>query len=85
MNNVHDTFQRIFATNPAVPQPSRQSINDSDIYVVDLTTRQVVKEYGSASATASDARIYGVAVKQGQTWYTGLELKGSGLVDLEAV
>jgi len=85
MNNVHDTFQRIFATNPAVPQKmTRSEINDDDIYVVDLNARRIVREFGSASATASDARIYGVSVKQGQTWYTGQQLKGLGLVDLEA-
>jgi hypothetical protein len=78
--HLHDTFARIFATNPAVP---RQSINDDDIYVIDVSERRIVREYGSSSATARDARTFGITVKPGQAALKGLQLKGSGLIDLE--
>lgn len=39
MNNVHDTFQRIFATNPATPPKlTRSEINDDD-------TQQKYRQY----------------------------------------
>jgi hypothetical protein len=77
---LHPSFARILATNPAVP---RQSINDDDVYIVDLNKRVIVREYGPSSSTVRDARTLGVLVKLGQAAVKGLQLKGSGLVDLE--
>ncbi|AFU45864.1 hypothetical protein C380_10815 [Acidovorax sp. KKS102] len=85
MQNVHDTFQRIFATNPAVPQKmTRSEINDDDTYVIDVARRTIVGQYGPSSATAQVARTQGLPLRPGQALLRGMQLKGSGLIDLEA-
>lgn len=85
MNHVHDTFQRIFATNPATPpKMTRSEINDDDTYVIDVTRRTIVGQYGPSSATAQVARTQGIPLRPGQALLRGMQLKGSGLIDLEA-
>ncbi len=85
MQNVHDTFQRIFATNPATPpKMTRSEINDDDTYVIDVTRRTIVGQYGPSSATAQVARTQGIPLRPGQALLRGMQLKGSGLIDLEA-
>ncbi len=86
MNNVHSAFQRIFATNPATPPKlTRSEINDDDTYVIDISHRTIVGQYGPSSATAQVARTQGIPLFPGQALVKGIQLKGSGLVDLEAV
>ncbi len=82
--HLQENFARIFATNPAVPQASRNEINDDDTYLIDIPRRVIVGHYGSASATAHVARTHGIPLRPGQALLRGLQLKGSGLVDLEA-
>ena len=85
MDNVHSTFQRIFAAHPSVPKMTqRSSINDDDCYIVDIPRRTIVGHYGSSSAAAHVARTQGIPLRPGQALLRGLQLKGSGLVDLEA-
>lgn len=85
MNNVHETFARIFATNPAAPpQATRHEINDDDTYVIDIPRREIVGQYGASSVTAQMARTQGIPLRPGQALLRGLQLKSSGLVDLEA-
>ena len=84
--HLQENFARIFATNPAVPAPTdRREINDDDTYLIDIPRRVIVGHYGSASATAQVARTHGIPLRPGQALLRGLQLKGSGLVDLETV
>jgi hypothetical protein len=83
--HLHENFARIFATNPAVPAPTdRREINDDDCYLIDIPRRVIVGHYGSSSATAQVARTQGIPLRPGQALLRGMQLKGSGLVDLEA-
>lgn len=52
---------------------------------IDLRHRTIVGQYGPSSATAQVARTRGIPLFPGQALVKGMQLKGSGLVDLEAV
>lgn len=60
--------------------PARRSLNDDDLYVVNLRTRTVVQEFGGSSASAQAARIEGLPVKPGHALVTGMAARGLGLV-----
>jgi hypothetical protein len=84
MDTLNHVFQSIFATTPGVPQQiSRSEINDDDTYVIDLIRRKIMGQYGPGSATAQVARTEGIPLRPGQALLRGMQLKGSGLVDME--
>lgn len=72
MDGLSHVFKQVLAAQPFVPRPS---LNDDDLYVVDLKTMQPVTSYGCASATARDARYSGVAVRPGQALLKGMQLR----------
>ncbi|WP_416406490.1 hypothetical protein RCH27_08365 [Paracidovorax citrulli] len=72
----HVTQQRL-AARPSMPQ---QSINDDDLYVIDVRTRAVITSYGASSETARVARIAGIQVKPGQALLKGMQLRSMGAV-----
>lgn len=72
MQNLHPAFAQALAAAPFAPPAS---LNDDDLYVVDLKTMQPVSTYGCASATAQSARYNGVAVKPGQGLLKGMQLR----------
>lgn len=72
MDNMHPVMAQCLAVQPFAPRPS---LNDDDLYVVDLKTMQPVTSYGCASATARDARYSGVAVRPGQALLKGMQLR----------
>jgi hypothetical protein len=73
---LHETFERIFETNPAVPA---KHINDDDFYVYDFTRRRLVEEYSCNCTMAQTIRTRGLEVKPGQGVFRGLQLKMAGL------
>lgn len=73
---LNATFERILATNPAVPP---KHINDDDFYVYDLMRRRIVEEYGSGCSMAQTIRNKGLEVKPGQALLRGMQLKLAGL------
>lgn len=58
--------------------PARRSLNDDDLYVVNLRTGTVVQEYGASSASAAAARIEGLPLKIGQGLLTGMQVRSLG-------
>lgn len=60
--------------------PALRSLNDDDIYVVNLRTRTVVQEYGASSASAAAARAEGLPLKPGHALVTGMQARGLGIV-----
>ena len=71
MDPLPHVFRQVLAAQPFAPP----SLNDDDLYVVDLKTLQPVTSYGCASATARDARHSGVAVRPGQALLKGMQLR----------
>lgn len=72
MDTMHPVMAQCLAAQPFAP-PS--SLNDDDLYIVDLKTLKPVTSYGCASATARDARQCGVVVKPGQALLKGMQLR----------
>lgn len=72
MQYLHPAFAQALAIAAFAPPVS---LNDDDLYVVDLKTMQPVTSYGCASATARDARYSGVAVRPGQALLKGMQLR----------
>lgn len=82
---MHPVMAQCLAAQPFMPpMNSRQSINDDDLYLVNIRTRTIVGQHGAKSAVAAQARSQGYPVRPGQAMLTGMQLKSSGLVDLEA-
>jgi len=75
---LHPTIAECLS--PFAPPPARHTLNDDDLYVVDLRTRTVVQEYGCSSTSAQAARIAGLPVKPGHALVTGMAARGLGLV-----
>ncbi|MGB3882030.1 MAG: hypothetical protein WA955_15780 [Diaphorobacter nitroreducens] len=61
---------------PAAPR----TFNDDDLYVVNLRTKTIVREYGVSSASAQVARVEGLPVKPGHALVTGMMANSLGLV-----
>jgi hypothetical protein len=56
-------------------QPT-QSLNDDDIYVIDLTTRKIVEQHGSGTVAAHAMRSGAVwGVRPGQALLRGLQAR----------
>lgn len=72
MDGLSHVFQEVLAAQPFVPPPS---LNDDDIYLVDLRTMKPIRCYGCASATAQEIRRGGVPAKLGQGWLKGMQLR----------
>lgn len=77
MDNMHPTFASILAANPAVPT---RSLNDDDLYVINLRTHTIVQEFGASSTSAQIARSQGLAVRPGHALVTGMAARGLGLL-----
>lgn len=72
MDPLPHILSQVLAAQPFAPPPS---LNDDDLYIVDLKTLKPVTSYGCSSATARDARQCGVAVKPGQALLKGMQLR----------
>lgn len=79
MNN-HVNAMMAECLSPFAPPPALRTLNDDDLYVVNLRTRTVVQEFGGSSASAQAARIEGLPVKPGHALVTGMAARGLGLV-----
>lgn len=73
--HLQESFARIFATHPSVP---KRSLNDDDVYIIDLARRCIVSQYGPSSARN------GVTVKPGHAVLKGMQLRHSKLIDMGA-
>lgn len=78
MDAMHPVMVKCLA--PFAPPPALRSLNDDDIYVVNLRTRTVVQEYGASSASAAAARAEGLPLKPGHALVTGMQARGLGIV-----
>jgi hypothetical protein len=56
-----------------------EAFNDDDIYVFDAETKELVRSVGRKSLDVYFAKEHGFAVKEGQTWGTGMLVKNLGL------
>lgn len=63
-----------------VVPPPLDALNDDDLYLIDLRTRNVIQEFGCSSATAQSARIGGLVVKPGQALLKGMQARSLGLL-----
>lgn len=71
MDNMHPLMREALAPFA----PPRRSFNDDDVYLIDVRTGNVIKEYGASSETAHMARTYGITVKPGQALVKGMQAK----------
>lgn len=76
-NHVNATMAECLS--PFAPPPARRSLNDDDLYVIDLDTLSVLQEYGSSSASAQAARIGGIPIKPGQALVRGMQARSLGV------
>lgn len=72
MDGLPHVFQQVLATAPFAPAPS---INDDDVFLVDLRTMKPIRVYGASSATAEEVRRGGVPARLGQGWMKGMQLR----------
>lgn len=70
MDSMHPVMAQCLA--PFAPP---QSLNDDDLYVVDLKTMKPLASFGCASATAQSARYNGMNVLIGQGVMKGMQLR----------
>lgn len=72
MDPLPHILTQVFAAQPHMPPPS---LNDDDLYLVDLRTMKPLASFGCASATAQDARYHGMNVLVGQGLLKGMQLR----------
>lgn len=65
---------------PPAPSATEATLNDDDLYVVDVRTHTVLKSYGAASESARVARVTGLTVKPGQALLRGMQLRSLGVL-----
>ncbi len=70
MGNMHPIFAAALA--PFAPPPS---INDDDIFLVDLQTMKPIQSFGASSVTAQEVRRGGMPARLGQGWLKGMQLR----------
>jgi len=76
-----DTMRPVMSECCAAPAlPGSQSLNDDDLYIVNLRTRTIVREFGASSPSATVARAGGLPVRPGHALVTGMAARGLGLV-----
>lgn len=78
MDLMHPTMRQ--ALSAFIQPAAASSLNDDDLYVINLRTRTIVQEHGCSSASAQVARIDGLPIKPGHALVTGMAARHMGLV-----
>lgn len=55
-------------------------LNDDDLYIVNVRTKEIVSRYGCKSVPAAQARMQGLTVKPGHALLTGMQARSFGVV-----
>lgn len=75
--SLHPVFAQALA--PFAPAASSvHNLNHDDLYLVDVSTKRVIRRWGCKSATAEGARTHGVTVHPGQALMTGMQAQHFG-------
>lgn len=72
MDPLPHILSQVLAAQPFAPPPS---LNDDDLYIVDLRTMKPLKCFGCASATAQSVRYHGMTLLIGQGLMKGMQLR----------
>jgi len=78
--NLHPAMAAALASfappQSSVHRAAAASLNDDDLYVIDVRTHAIIQRHSCKSAMGENALVVGIAVKPGQALVRGMQLRG---------